>query len=165
MKRIKPTLALAVIFAVCGLFLASCGGGGGSSATTVNGNPIPPRPDDTVNNSTIKGVDTNNNALRDDVEILVASLSKSSTYSGSAFRIAQIENRLATENIATQEEYVQLVNEQLCLNQKRTQEERDILSLDDIRFAVANTKERSAVSYANSQKYANALAQGVTECN
>jgi hypothetical protein len=34
----------------------------------VNGHRLPPEPDPTVNNATLKGVDSNNNGVRDDVE-------------------------------------------------------------------------------------------------
>lgn len=74
MRNSKPTLALAAIFAVCGLFLASCGGGSGSgsSATTINGISVPPEPDATQNNATVAGVDSNSNGVRDDVEREIA---------------------------------------------------------------------------------------------
>lgn len=74
MRISKQSLALAAILAVCGLFLASCGGGsgGGSSATTINGISVPPEPDATQNNATLAGVDSNANGVRDDVERKIA---------------------------------------------------------------------------------------------
>ena len=61
-------------------FLASCGGGGGGSNISanmevINGIPVPPEPDTTVNNATIAGVDSNNNGVRDDVEREIAKTS------------------------------------------------------------------------------------------
>ena len=35
---------------------------------TINGHTLPPEPDPTVNNSTLLGIDSNNNGVRDDVE-------------------------------------------------------------------------------------------------
>jgi hypothetical protein len=35
---------------------------------TINGHRLPPEPDETLNNSTLLGIDTNNNGVRDDVE-------------------------------------------------------------------------------------------------
>lgn len=37
-------------------------------AETINGHTLPPEPDPIVNNSTLGGVDSNNNGVRDDVE-------------------------------------------------------------------------------------------------
>jgi hypothetical protein len=37
-------------------------------AETVNGHTLPPEPDPIVNNSTLLGIDSNNNGVRDDVE-------------------------------------------------------------------------------------------------
>ncbi|WP_324172618.1 hypothetical protein [Sulfurimonas sp.] len=38
---------------------------------TINGYKLPPQPDETLNNSTLLGIDSNNNGVRDDVEIWV----------------------------------------------------------------------------------------------
>lgn len=35
---------------------------------TINGHTLPPEPDHTINNSTLLGIDSNNNGVRDDVE-------------------------------------------------------------------------------------------------
>ena len=35
---------------------------------TINGHTLPPEPDPTINNSTLLGIDSNNNGVRDDVE-------------------------------------------------------------------------------------------------
>ncbi len=162
-------LTLSTLALACGLLLTSCGGSGGGTTTTatgqtINGNVIPSRPDQAVNDSTVKGIDSNNNGVRDDVEILVASFSKASTYSGTTFRIAQIENKLATENIASQEEYSNLFKERFCLTQKLTQSEKEILT-DSISYATKNTRERSALSFSNDKKYSSVFQTGVIECN
>jgi hypothetical protein len=61
--------------------LTSCGGGGSSggasttpTATTevINGITVPVAPDATANATTLKGVDSNNNGVRDDIERLIA---------------------------------------------------------------------------------------------
>lgn len=167
MKIFKSSLTRAAMLAVCGFLLVGCGAGGSgtSSDTVVNGNPIPPRPEATANNATIKGVDTNNNQLRDDVEILVASLSTSSSYSGTNLRIAQITEKLATENIQTEAEYLALFKERKCLDEKRTQQERDIFSISDIVYAVINTRERELINASNEAKFSKSVASGVIECN
>jgi len=39
-----------------------------SFSETINGHTLPPEPDPTTNNSTLLGIDSNNNGVRDDVE-------------------------------------------------------------------------------------------------
>jgi hypothetical protein len=74
------SLRIAIITMMCGLFLTGCGGGGGgdggntnsSNTQTINGIAVPPLPEPTRNNSTLAGIDTNNNGVRDDVERYIA---------------------------------------------------------------------------------------------
>ena len=40
-------------------------------AQTIHGHQLPPEPDPQVNNSTLLGIDSNNNGVRDDVEIFI----------------------------------------------------------------------------------------------
>lgn len=40
-------------------------------AETINGHVLPPEPDPVINNSTLLGIDSNNNGVRDDVEIYI----------------------------------------------------------------------------------------------
>ena len=49
----------------------------GNQSEIINGIPVPPEPNKKVNNSTIAGIDVNNNGVRDDVERLVARKAKS----------------------------------------------------------------------------------------
>jgi len=42
-----------------------------SAPIVINGYTLPPQPDETLNNSTLLGIDSNNNGVRDDVEIYV----------------------------------------------------------------------------------------------
>jgi len=42
-----------------------------SAPIVINGYTLPPQPDETLNNSTVLGIDSNNNGVRDDVEIYV----------------------------------------------------------------------------------------------
>ncbi len=39
--------------------------------TDINSYKLPPKPDETLNNSTLLGIDSNNNGVRDDVEIWI----------------------------------------------------------------------------------------------
>jgi len=73
---IKNTIiSLAVI-----LTLSACGGDDSKDTTTpkatqevvvINGHTLPPMPDKTLNDSTLLGIDSNNNGVRDDVEIWI----------------------------------------------------------------------------------------------
>jgi len=73
---IKNTIiSLAVI-----LTLSACGGDDSTAAAipkatqevvVINGHRLPPMPDKTLNDSTLLGIDSNNNGVRDDVEIWI----------------------------------------------------------------------------------------------
>ena len=43
----------------------------GSSDEVIHGHQLPPEPDPAINNSTLLGIDSNNNGVRDDVEIWI----------------------------------------------------------------------------------------------
>jgi hypothetical protein len=99
MRVSKNTRVLTIMLAVCGLFLASCGGGsGGSSASTINGISVPPEPDIKQNNATIAGIDSNSNGVRDDVERKVAEKSKDSEEYLRALNYAIIIQDIVTNN-------------------------------------------------------------------
>ena len=63
-------LSLSILAA---LFFIGCGGGSGSSGEpeVINGFTLPPEPDPVINNSTLLGIDSNNNGVRDDVERVI----------------------------------------------------------------------------------------------
>ena len=42
-----------------------------SNPVVINGHTLPPKPDPKINNSTLLGIDSNNNGVRDDVEIWI----------------------------------------------------------------------------------------------
>ena len=44
---------------------------GDNNAIVINGHTLPPEPDPKINNSTLLGIDSNNNGVRDDVEIWI----------------------------------------------------------------------------------------------
>lgn len=163
---IAPFLSLAIVVFCTGL-LASCGGGGGGSgATTVNGIAVPAQPDATQNNATLAGVDSNSNGVRDDAEIMIASMSKKDTYESYSLQLAQLEQRFATESIASQADFNSLRNQEICLDGKRTREEREIMSLQDIKSAIVNNRARSAQYTANETKYSSGwLGAGSATCN
>ena len=70
---IGVTLLLLVLLSGCS---QSDGHSNSEVATTeepvvINGHTLPPRPDPKINNSTLLGIDSNNNGVRDDVEIWI----------------------------------------------------------------------------------------------
>lgn len=56
------------------VFIASCGKG--DDPDFINGISVPEKPDVSENNSTLAGIDSNSNGVRDDVERWAASISK-----------------------------------------------------------------------------------------
>ena len=52
--------------------LTACSGGDSSTGETINGIAVPSEPDTTVNQSTLAGVDSNGNGIRDDVDRMLA---------------------------------------------------------------------------------------------
>jgi len=73
---IKNTILSLIVILVMG----ACGGSSNSSynpsapdasteVVVINGYTLPPEPDPVVNDSTILGIDSNDNGVRDDVEI------------------------------------------------------------------------------------------------
>jgi hypothetical protein len=79
MQQKQSALALGILAST--LFLTACGGGRESNTTAtpvaiqtevINGQTVPLAPDPAINNSTVAGVDSNKNGVRDDVERLIA---------------------------------------------------------------------------------------------
>jgi hypothetical protein len=61
MLKIISALFLLISFSACG----------GTSPSLPSGYTLPPMPDSTSNSATIEGIDSNNNGVRDDVEIYI----------------------------------------------------------------------------------------------
>jgi hypothetical protein len=140
------------------LLLSSCGEK--KDPTLINGIVVPLMPDPVTNNETLGGVDSNINGLRDDAELMIASLSHKKTYESSTFLIAKLEQRLATELITTQTEYSNIRDQQVCLDKMRTKEEKQILSRSNIKGAIVNTRARSAQYTENMTRYGDQWASG-----
>lgn len=47
---------------------------GKDTRTVINGHPVPPMPDPKINNTTIKGVDSDNDGIRDDINRAIAEM-------------------------------------------------------------------------------------------
>jgi hypothetical protein len=152
--------------------LAACGGNGDNNGSVIqqptahekiNGIEVPPEPNKALNDSTLAGVDSNKNGVRDDAEIMIASLSSKDSFNNYVLKIAQLETRLATETIDSQLTYNSIINQEVCLNGKRPPSDKQIMSLVDIKNSIVNTRERSAKYTENSIKFNSGLV-GVESC-
>ena len=67
------------LFVTYCIALAGCGNGGsGKTQEVINGVAVPPMPNVTVNSTSVAGVDTDSNGVRDDVDRLLATAFASS---------------------------------------------------------------------------------------
>jgi hypothetical protein len=98
MRNSKPTLALAAIFAVCGLLLASCGGGSGSSSAA-NRN-LPPDPGSAAT-ATLAGVDVNSNGVRDEFENTLSPKIASDEQYATTIKVAKAYQAFLTSKLPT----------------------------------------------------------------
>lgn len=115
----------------------------------INGITVPPEPDSDLNNSTLAGIDVNKNGVRDDVERVIAGASKKSTYDAQTLPIANQYNKLATSQFATPEGVADVLQKIYCLEVKRTPNERQTISAEDIKQLTNNTPERASNASAN----------------
>ena len=80
----------------------------------INGITVPPEPDATLNNSTIAWVDVNNNGVRDDVERIMAKISKNSDEYNQAIVYGRAYQKMVISNISTREEWINLYKATIC---------------------------------------------------
>jgi hypothetical protein len=115
--------------------LTSCGGGGNSTTATtptaastevINGITVPIAPDATANAATLKGVDSNNNGVRDDIERLVANSAAQQTFANDIGYVKTYSTILEakTTDTLTREQALALMKSGRCE-----------LSFSDIRYA------------------------------
>lgn len=99
MRISKKSLALAAVLAVCGLFLASCGGGsgGGSSDTSRN---LPPDPGSAAT-ATVTGVDVNSNGVRDEVENTLSPQITTNEQYATTIKVAKAYQSFLTSKLPT----------------------------------------------------------------
>jgi hypothetical protein len=113
-----------------------------SGAETINGIMVPPAPDEAVNNSTIEGVDSNNNDIRDDVERFIAE-----EFGADAIMYEEVKIHIITLQIALRNPNSQTISDHLdsfrCINDYEKLEE-----LDRITTAMLNTRQRMG-AYGN----------------
>jgi hypothetical protein len=108
--------------------LTSCGGGGSSGgvststtpgATTevINGITVPVAPDATANAATLKGVDSNNNGVRDDVERKIAAVTTSPADNAKSLVVAKTyQTILSSPAPTTRAEALAMYKPLICLS-------------------------------------------------
>lgn len=107
--------------------------------TLINGITVPPEPDATLNNSTLAGMDVNNNGVRDDVERVIATKFGASTdYSLAMIYAKSYQAMVAGPKPADRNEALAQVSKQVCDLRTASQAVRGF-SMNDL---VANTPMR-----------------------
>lgn len=122
------------------IFLSACGGGSGSSANTantINGITVPPAPDPVANSSTLAGVDSNKNGVRDDVERKIAINATQGQFDNS-IAIAREYQKLVSDGGLNGDE-ISAINLRIqCLSLKPT-----VLNSKEIGKFVADNNDRT----------------------
>lgn len=152
------------------VFLTSCGGGADSKSETsaesrkealattgtwvgrapkyevINGITVPPEPAPTLNNSTLAGVDINNNGVRDDIERFIASKAQTSTDAYAVMTYVQARQRIFSRNweVAGRSDALQYAKSILCVDLPETA--RTLLGMGSgVDGQVFNTPQRIAI--------------------
>ena len=110
------------------LLLGACGGGNSNvvlSSPASGSSNLPPAPDPSVNNSTLSGVDANNNGIRDDVERqIVGTFSSDSSAASLHLKSARsLQAALVSPSVAAKTAYVdsfRCVDDTAILNKMNT---------------------------------------------
>lgn len=85
------------------IFLSACGGGsngGGGGGSTTSSRNLPPDPG-TAATATVAGVDTNNNGVRDEVEIALSKKITSDEQYSTTIRVAKAHQLMLTKPLPT----------------------------------------------------------------
>ena len=151
-----------------GIFLAACGGGGSTTeqaapqiaegratalavppgwvgrvppSEVINGITVPPEPSPTLNNTTLIGVDSNSNGVRDDVERLIAKKVVNQDEFTNALIIARSSQSILTTNPLSNPDFTSLHRKVLCAATKTS------VALDSVAIQkmVINTSDRIKV--------------------
>lgn len=126
------------------IILASCGGGSENTTTTsaekINGITVPPEPDAKTNNSTIAGIDINNNGVRDDIERTIASTSSSASEFNANIEITKEYQKILTSKIISSSEINKIQKLIACIATKNNSIKID----SELKLIIANTDERKS---------------------
>ena len=130
------------------------------SLQVINGIPVPPEPDVTLNDSTLAGVDTNNNGVRDDVERLIAQKTSSLDEFKNALIVAGAIQKAITGAVSSQADADAYMISIACAAEKT----KISLSTRDIQSAALNTSSRLSTFRANTTKFSGREIETETDC-
>ena len=139
LDRLRRTALAGIVLLGLGT-IVSCGGSASNANPTINGHSVPAEPEPAANVSTVVGVDSNSNGVRDDVERKLAAIGPDKAVYQSSLSIAREQQRLLTIAVpADREKALQEVAKLYCAISKVT-------DLPDIRFLdlLVDTAERLA---------------------
>jgi len=117
----RPSIALFAIALTSLTVLSACGGGGGSTDTApktevINGITVPIEPDSAANASTVGGIDSNQNSVRDDVERSIAQQVANRVDFDKAITIAQTyQKAMVDTSITTRSQALSLYKNIVCI--------------------------------------------------
>jgi hypothetical protein len=139
------SLRIAIITMMCGLFLTGCGGGGGGDGgnTTTTSRTLPPDPGSAAN-STLRGIDVNNNGVRDEVERDISSKTPIDADFNKTMAVAKIyQNMITDETPKSRSDALNLYSQIICLSTKGVGKVySEIDGQDWVVSQTFNTKER-----------------------
>lgn len=141
----KPVLRVRTLVGClffCVLSIASTGCSKEDNATATQLSTLPPDPG-TAAAASIRGVDTNQNGVRDEVEITISKVAKDEDDKAKMTAIAS-EYQKALDSTAP--DVAKINNTIACVELSRTAESRALLSSTELYYIVFDTPERRAVN-------------------
>ena len=128
----------------------------------INGYTLPPEPDPVVNNSTLLGIDSNHNGVRDDVEIWILKKYKDRhpIYTEIAMQSARASKKILKNPARASEVHDEVSSAYYCASYYLVCDHNSTVSMDswifdeDFRSVIFNTDEREATFW----KYDSALS-------
>ncbi len=131
----------------------------------INGHILPPEPDSKINNATLLGIDSNNNGVRDDVEIWIFHTYKEpivqavAMQNARAFQIILVDPSKARETTKFMENMID------CQSYYKYQDENKLISrkksiFKETRPIILNTRDRSRSYYEYSQSLSGGVYPG-----
>jgi hypothetical protein len=129
-------------------------------AETINGFAVPPEPAKKLNNSTLAGVDTNNNGVRDDVERAIAKKVSSVAEFENAIQIAIIYQRVLVMGLSSQADADAFMISVSCAGIRTT----ETLRRSAIQALILNTSERKNAFRANTTQFDGPIINPDKDC-
>jgi hypothetical protein len=117
MNQNRTSIFIFTLITLCGFALTSCGGGSGSSTATRS---VPPDPGSAAT-ATVAGVDTNNNGVRDEVEVALSKQITSDADYAKTLAVAKAyQTMLTSPSPTTRVEALKFDSAIICASQNGT---------------------------------------------